>query len=408
MYRILNRVGGAVRVRVSGADKEKFLNLCALEGAEPSRIAYVDSITLELDVAANQRMKAQRIAQRSHCSFEVLKSVGGTGAVQLALRRVSVVVAMLVMIALVFVSTAFIWEIDISGNETVTDGEILAALRHSGVAVGECWINLTSDNVRSEVVYRLPRLAWITVNIYGSRAEVIVRERVDKPEMYNDKSPCDIVAEKGGFVTGVMALSGRPTVKRGSAVMQGDKLISGAVNSPYGGVRAVHAFGSVRAMTYNELIGVMPTKVHSKNYTGEQRSLWSISLFGKRINFYGKGSISYANCDKINNVWVLGIDGLFALPVSITREKLCFYEINECEVDSAIAARDIGQQLREYLTDSMREGEILSENYTASKTEDTFCVCLRASCAEEIGTAMPMTDAVLSEIAAYGTNTEGE
>ena len=376
MYKVLNAAGGIVRIRVSGEDKEKFLNLCALEGAEPSRIVYIDIITVELDVVSNQRVKAQRIAQRSHCSFEVVKSFGGIGAVRLALRRVSVVAALLVMIALAFVSSAFIWEIDIVGNETVSDGEILAALRQSGVAVGECWLNLTSDNVRSEVVYRLPRLAWITVNIYGSRAEVIVRERVDKPEMYNDKSPCDIVAEKGGFVTGVMALSGRPTVKRGSAVTQGDMLISGAVNSTFGGMRAVHAFGSVRAMTYNELIGVMPTKVYSKNYTGEQRGLWSISLFGKRINFYGKGSISYADCDKITNVWVLGIDGLFSLPISITREKLCFYEISECQVDSALAARDMGQQLLEYLAASMREGEIMSENYTTSKTEDTFCVCV--------------------------------
>lgn len=399
MYGFLNRAGGFVRLRVLGADKEKFLNLCAREGAEPSAVKYIDSVTVELTVPANQRLKAERIAQRSRCSCQVLRFVGGTNAGRILRRRGAAVVSLLAVIALTFASTAFIWEIEISGNETVSDAEILAALRHSGVAVGECWLNLTSDNVRSEVVYRLPSLAWITVNIYGSRAEVIVRERVEKPEMYNDDTPCDIIAEKNGFVTGVMALVGNAEVREGSAVLAGERLISGAVTSPFGETRKLHAFGSVRALTYYELTGVSPLTVIEKSYTGEEKSLWSVSILGKRINFYGKGSISYDNCDKIYDVWNLGVEGLFSLPVSITRENLKFYEISESKIDARSAQRQMGQALREYLCSDMREGEILTENYTAAETEKAFTVCLRASCTEEIGKTIEMNEARLLEIA---------
>jgi len=397
MYGFLNRSGGFARLRIIGTQKEKFLNLCAMEGAEPSKVKYIDSVTVELTVPSRQRMKAERIAERSRCSVELLRVMGGANAWQMLRKRAGAFLLIFLAVFLVFASTAFIWEIDISGNEKVSDAQIVAALRRSGVEVGRCWLGLTSDNVRSEVVYRLPELAWITVNIYGSRAEVIVRERVEKPEMHNDKTPSDIVAAKSGFVTGVMALTGSSEVVKGSAVLEGERLISGVVESPFGGMRTVHAFGSVRALTYNELTGVMPNMVRCKNYTGTEKHLWSVLAFGKRINFYGKGSISYADCDKINDVWALGIDGLFSLPVSITRQTLRFYEIVEKEADAALSEREIGQSLRDYLIGDMSEGEILTENYTASKTNGCLCVCLRASCSEEIGRSVVMDEARLFE-----------
>lgn len=407
MYDFFNKLRGNVAVSVSGAKPEAILNLCAKEGIEIMSAVPEDEFTLLIRISARDEKKLFDLAPRAQCSIERLAASGVTSMKGRLKKRFVAVILLAACVCVLLSSRFYIWEINVTGNETVTTGEILAALRDCGVEIGSFWPNFTSDNIRSELLVHLPELAWATVNIYGSRAEVIVRERVQVPEMLDESNPADIIATKAGMITEVQALIGDAAVFNGTAVIEGELLISGEMKSSYAGSRTVHAYGEVTAYTWYELTASMPLASAEKSYTGGETSRYALNIGGSRMNFYGNSSIYEEGCDKIYDEWTLAIEGLFTLPVSITREKSVFYEINEAERDMELAKELLERALRDTLLSEIGEsGEILAENYSVSVTGDEVIVCLRAQCLEQIGKTVSMTQERLWEIESRNSATK--
>ncbi len=100
----------------------------------------------------------------------------------------------------VLTSSLFIWRIDVTGNETLTTGQILRCLDECGVRPGTYWPALSNDLVRNDMVLRLPELRWLTVNVHGSCAEVIVREKEPLPDITPDDTPVSIYASATGVI----------------------------------------------------------------------------------------------------------------------------------------------------------------------------------------------------------------
>ena len=386
IYSLFNRAGGTAAITFHGAFPESVLNRCAEQGIEILGVEALDGFTLRLTVPDRHLTALHRLAERCQCTV-VDTQRAGPGYALYRHRRRTAAAAMLSLVLLILVwSKAFLWEIEVSGNETVPTGEILGALAECGVGVGSFWPAFTSDSIRDEALVRLPSLAWLTVNVYGSRAEVIVRERVAKPEMISDGEAVDIVAAKGGFVTEVLALSGSAEVRRGQAVSTGDTLISSHV--PWKEA-AVHAYGEIRARTYYELTAVSPVQRAEKRYTGREKNHWSLVIGGKRINFFGNSSFFDAECDKIYYSYPLAARGLFSLPVSLEREQCRFYETTESQDDLLLREQELESELHRRLCQEIGDGEIVSENYSSSEKDGALVVCLRAECEEDIGLSRP-------------------
>ena len=65
---------------------------------------------------------------------------------------------LLVAVLAVLTSSLFIWRIDVTGNETLTTGQILRCLDECGVRPGTYWPALSNDLVRNDMILRLPEL----------------------------------------------------------------------------------------------------------------------------------------------------------------------------------------------------------------------------------------------------------
>ncbi|MGN1002789.1 MAG: sporulation protein YqfD [Oscillospiraceae bacterium] len=399
MYDFFNSLAGSVSYEVSGALPEGFLNACAKSGAELLSVRRLDEYTLLVRARARDRNKLEKAAVKAGCSLRLTGTGGSVKIGGVVKRRLVPGVCLLLLLALLFVSRLFIWEITVVGNETVPAGKILDVLSDCGVETGTFWPKLTADLVRSDALLQLPELSWLTVNIYGSRAEVLVRERVEKPEILSEDTPADIVAEKTGLVEEVRALIGTAEAQKGTAVLAGETLISGGAESTFSPPRLLHAWGSVTALTYYEFSAQIPVTEQVKSYTGGEKSRWSLVIGGERLNFYGNSSIYDASCDKITTVWDLGIEGLFRLPVSLVRQRSVFYELTERERDKSQARTELEEALHARLIREIGEdGEILGENFSASESGGVITVCLRARCREEIGVTVPMSEGRIAEI----------
>lgn len=129
----------------------------------------------------------------------------------------------------VCVLSQFVLTIEVEGNEAVSTAEILTELRRQGLRPGVYGPGLDEGTISSAALLGLPELAWMSVNLHGTRAEVLVREAVPAPEVDDEEQVGSIVARSSGIVTHIEPLSGEALVAQGDTVLAGEVLISGAV-----------------------------------------------------------------------------------------------------------------------------------------------------------------------------------
>ena len=383
-YGFLAGAEGSALCRLSGAEPAGFLNRCAAAGIRLNAVEPESATALRLTMPLRALPRAQRLAVRCQCELTPLRRRGASILLKRIWRRRAAVFCLLAAFLLLAWSKLFIWEIEVTGNRSVSTGAIRGALSDCGVGIGSFWPDIISDNLRSELLVRLPELAWATVNIHGSRAEVIVRERVAKPELFDENEPVDIVAERTGFVTEVRALCGTAMVRPGSAVLPGEVLIAGRADSAFSGERTLHAVGSVQAETYYTLSAAAPVTETVTGPGGARHDRWALLIGKKRVNFYRNASICTDNCDKITSVWECSIKGLFTLPLALMRIRCTKWECAERPRDKTALRMALEQQLHAQLLSALDGGEIEQEHFSCSEADGRIVVCLRARCSENI------------------------
>lgn len=396
---IVNLLRGSVKLEVVGAFPERFLNLCAQRGVAFWAVEQPDSRTLRLTVAWTDRKGLEELAERTGCT---IRQRGKEGVPPFLLgfkKRYAFLAGLVLALAAVCVLSRFVLVIEVEGNETVPSQVILSELRRQGLRPGVYGPSLQVREMTNEALLQLKDLSWMTVNLHGIRAQVVVRERIKKPELLDKKTLGDIVAKAPGLVEHMEVWAGDPAVAEGSIVMPGETLIRGSVRMDppqYSELSpewfSVRAMGKVEGRTWRTLEAVIPLTAEVKVYGGEKTGRWWLSILGQRVNFFQNSGISYAKYDKISDVWSLSLPGLGALPVALGREELRSYTTQTVEVDAAAAQAMLEAQLLQRLHALLGEtGEELSHSFSAGAADGLLTVTLTAECREELGRFVPVS-----------------
>ena len=380
MGRFVNRIRGEARVELFGVFPEAVLSRSANAGLTLRRIRAVDGQTIRCTADEKDLETLRVLAQRCQCELRLLSLRGGSRDRQFLRRRVWLPLTALFMAALLLASSLFVWDVEICGAEGLSRGRILRALSDAGMRRGCFWPSLSADLVRSRALAELPELSWLTVNVNGSRAVVLAQEREEKPEIYRAGEPCSLAASHSGIVRRVSVLNGRALVQPGQAVQEGEILIGSGLESLTGSVRAVRARGEVWADTWYELTAVCPPAARGKGPAAGKTRRFGLKIGDRSIFFYGKSRKTLDGYDKIVHEYNLGLDGLFALPLSLlteTRTRRAPAEPQTADV----------QAMRERLEAGLREridGEIVSLSFSELTRGGAVYVTLRARCFENI------------------------
>ena len=382
---------GSVRLEVCGAHPERVLNACADAGVACTASEPVDAYTLRFTVRERCADTAAALARRCQCT---VTRRGLPRLLRRAARYRGLCAALLLLMLAVSVSSLFVWRIDVTGNEALTTGQILRCLDACGVRPGTYWPGLSNDLVRNDMILRLPQLRWLTVNVRGSCAEVIVREKDPLPDITPDDTPVSIYAAATGVILHMDVYAGEARVAPGAAVEPGDVLVSGAVYDLGGGVRPVCARAEIRARTRQELTGQIALTESEKQSARGGRTRWALRVGKKRINFYQNSGISNAECDKITCEYPFAIRGVFALPFSLVRERVQPYRTASVPVSADAARAALEQALLQQLRETIgADGTILAYETAAEVTGGVLTVTLTAECEQEIGRAQATPDA---------------
>ena len=148
--------------------------------------------------------------------------------------------------------------------------------------------------------------------------------------------------------------------------------------------------GQVEGRTWRTLTAVIPLEAEVKRYTGEEKSGWSLTFLGRRVNFFQNSGIPFDRYDKISRTWCLPQPKSGGLPVFLCRETWREYETVSLPVEEGAARVLLEERLAEQLAALLGEdGREVSRSFSAEVADGQLAVTLTAECVEELGRFVP-------------------
>lgn len=294
---------GCLEVEFSGDVTEIILNICAKQGIPLWGIKRKGN-KIRAFITVRDFKALPYAAKKSGIRVHILKKQGLPFIVRRYKKRIGIPVGAAVFFCFLEIMSSFIWTVEVSGNKTVPESEILAACEEIGVREGVLKGSVNPKTAKQELLLRLDGLAWASVNIEGCRVTVNVTEAVQKAE--ENGTPTNIKAAADGIITKINITSGNCLVKPGDAVAKGDLLVSGAIERA-DSTEFVRCAGSITALTERELTvsGYYKRTVGEK--TGKIKKKRVLSFFGIDIPlFLGRENGSYESRTEMKEAVLLG------------------------------------------------------------------------------------------------------
>lgn len=298
-------------------------------------------------------------------------------------RRFGIPIGLILGTILLVYTANVVMVIDIEGNETITDEEILAALEECsvkrGVFIGDV------DFYRSELHIRssFDEIVWVGMRHTGNRIVVEVMETSSAPESLSDRIPCHIVADKTAQITKTSVLSGQLTRKAGDAVKEGDIIVSGIWADENGHMTFTHAAGDITGVYEEEQTFFCDSLQNVRAFTGLETEQKSLDLFSMRIPLgFGENPYSDYNIRTENTPLTLfGKD----LPISLERKVFMEYGTEEIILTEEEMRQNLQEQQERYEVNFLSECRIVQAKTKYTKKETAMILTVSYVLEGEIG-----------------------
>ncbi len=305
-------------------------------------------------------------------------------------KRPGIAIGILIIALLVWLSGRVIWCVNVTGNTTVSDGEIIALLEKLGCGVGDTYGDIDFDMLHNQFLLESDNIAWIAVNMNGTHANVEVREIKNGEEKKGDGGFYNIVAGEDGSIERIAATEGKPVVEIGETVRKGELLISGAITYKEIFNRYESADGSVYARVKRSFKVSVPYESEEKVYTGEKEEKKTLRFFKFDINLFVNSSNSYEFYDTITmNNQVLLFDTV-ALPLYVKTTEYREYKKEQVTLTESEARERATALYREKLCETLGDATLLSKTVKEKAESKAYTIECDLWCLADIAKKVPL------------------
>ena len=384
MIQLLRLLKGYVSFTVEGGFPERFINLCnnneiILWGVES------DGVKVRAFTTAEGFKRINFCVENSGMEIKDVVEKGLKSFVNRYKYRLGLCLGALIAVFVITFLSGSIWEVEIVSKSGVNVEAFTESLAESGVKKGARKSKIDILKVQEEMMYKHSDLLWISVNIFGSKAQVEITTVTHKKESTDKKTPTNIVAKKDGVVTLVKGYYGVNAVKEGVSVVEGTLLISGVGKYADGSEYFTHAKGEVYAKTENET-----SEAVNRNFKGfistENKSIYGLEIFSLkipfgRINDKALNSEAYTYLKSKNTYLPLAV---FRVDSHTVKETDVTLTENQCML--YCFSRLVEMKREEY-----KDAEIYEELYFGETAEDgKYILKQNLNCIENIALEQPI------------------
>ncbi len=386
------RIKGYVTIQAEGIFLERFLNICMRRELDIRNVRRLGAERLVCDLSIAGFRRIRPVCYRTKTRVKILKRQGLPFLIHRYRKRKFAVLGVILVMLLLWYTSGHIMGITVFGNEKIPTETVIQHLARSGVELGKSARNLSPSHIRNQMMRDLDELAWIGINVSGSRVYVEVVERLTPEPRVEMEKPCHLVACRDGVIVAIEAKDGQTLVKVGSGVRQGDVLVSGIMDNTVTGYRAVHAYGEVIARTTYRAEQEYPLSFVERIKTGKEKIRYRMRILNREVPLsFGKGNpYSLSEKNETEKEYRIPVDFLPSL--FVVREQ--YQEQQEqkrtrtVEEVLTLAEKDLTAELKPEIPE---KAQIEEREMTHTLTERGMVrVTLTVTCLENIATEIPV------------------
>ena len=382
----LEFIFGYVNISVEGYYIERFINICISKNISLWNMKREKSTYLNSNIGIKEFKKIKEIAKKTKCKIKINKKNGLPFILNKYKKRKIFGLSLIFIILFIFLSSNFIWNIEIQGIDEAKETEIISILNENGLYIGNSKRKIDTKKIINNIRMQRDDIAWISINLDGTNAIVKISESTKKPDIINKDEYCNIVSDKEALITKISAKTGTALVKPGDIVTKGTILVGGWMEGKHTGTRYVHSDAEIEAKVWYTKKDKMSLEQKIEEYTGKKETKYSVSVNNFEINLY-KTLPKFKKYDTINANKKLKLFSNFYLPISFNthifneiEEKNVVYTKNDAK---QILIEKIKKELEEKITN---KNNIINENISVNETEKEVEVEFTYEVLETIGT----------------------
>lgn len=375
---LIKWIRGFVKVEAFSDNASAFLSFLASRGVTVNNVSRKnDRILFEIPLEDYKKIRLLRGEFGRKIKIRHTALCGMPRKMQILLKRKSIAVGFVLFFAVLLIFSRFIWKIEIVGNDTVSDAEIVSAYTELGVFEGMPKFRFDSYRIRDKFTLKLEKVSWCSFNLEGSVLTINISE-VKESDKAGKLTHSNIVAECDGIIKMLDIKSGYTKVKVGEVVSRGEVLVSGAPE--YGGV-FTWSDGEVLAETEHSFKIKVPKQYEKITVLEKNATRLALDVFGLKLPLYLDGiHFESIYSTRRNELRLFGE----SLPLAVVTRRFTEVEksienrsVEECENDSVALLLEI---CKERKTESLT---ILSREIT--EEADCYLFVYKCRLVEDIG-----------------------
>lgn len=362
----------------------KVLNIILSNSLSYIKSDFLKNGDLKITIFSLKKEIFKSVFTQNNIDIYFQKDKGLLAKIKQNSHRLGFMLGFILLLLSTYISSKFVWTINISGNITLNEDEVINELNNADFHIGTFIPLVNYKELHNKVLLNSEKIGWISVNINGSVANVKIKEKFD--ELSQDEAKySNVISKYDGQIVSINVIEGEKQVSIGDVVKKGDLLISGVIDSQSQGVRYENAKGEIKAYVNKQIEIKIPYNNSIKQYTGKVYEDNSYIIFNNFINFYKKYSNYSAFCDTIEKIEQITIFDTIKLPVYKKTVKYYEYEYNDVTYTKSQAVDIAFSKLRYEMDKELKTAELISKSISTSYDNEFIYVTANLYCIEEIG-----------------------
>lgn len=227
LLKILRYIFGYIKAEVYGFAPERFMNLIVKNDVviwdiEHTKQGYI------FHTGRKNLMKMKPFLQKTNMKIKIMEKRGLPYFFKNHKKRVAFLLGFAIASVLLYIMSLFVWEIKVSGENTLVADNVLKQIEKNYVALGTLKSHVNCHELEEKLRKDFAEISWVSCELKGTGLTIYLEEGM-APKKKTEDTPGDMVALKDAVITKMVTRQGTPVVKVKDTVKKGEILISGTV-----------------------------------------------------------------------------------------------------------------------------------------------------------------------------------
>jgi len=398
MNSIIKYFFGYLKVKLTGEDVCRFLNICNSRGIDIWSLHNTEEL-YTMCILVDDFFELKEIAAKTGTRVRILDKCGYPFFLSRNRYRKAFFVGIIAFFLIIYSMSLFVWDIHFEGLYTYTEDALLEYLEDNNIGHGTMKADIDCTKIEKMIRNDFFDITWVSVSLSGTRLSINIKENYDYDVAVSnyDYDMSDIIAEKNGIITSIITRHGTPLVKEGVVVGSGDILVSGniVIKDEYGAIikeSYENADADIKAKVVYDYSDIIYINQTVREYTGENKKSYGIGLGNKNIYLFSR-KVKYDLFDKTVEQYQLKLSDNFYLPVYWWETTYNEYELVSIELGKEEIITRLNNNLQNFFDELLQKGvQIIENNVTIIEGEEYYTAEGKIIVIEDFGKNVPVEE----------------